>query len=155
MDEAVQSGRSTWEQETTVVLISATLMIYTKSSPKQVLCSHLSTRIRARPDRFAPWLDRSTTPNRTNTAMGQQENTHCGNASRIDAGTIGFLFQCIICTCSSASRGREISRSIENHRSPGAHAPLRTHRPAGPFAERLAPSRSLLSDKKYRYISQR
>ena len=52
MDEAVQSGRSTWEQETTVVLISATHMIYTKPSPKQVLCSHLSTRIRARPDRW-------------------------------------------------------------------------------------------------------
>ena len=145
MDEAVQSGRSTWEQETPVVLISATLMIYTKSSPKQVLCSHLSTRIRARPDRFAPWLDRSTTPNRTNTAMGQQENTHCGNASRIDAGTIGFLFQCIICTCSSLSRGREISRSIENHRSPGAHAPLHAHLSAGTSGNRLPPSRSLLS----------
>ena len=120
---------------------------YTKSSPKQVLCSHLSTRIRARPDRFAPWLDRSTTPYRTNTAMGQQENTHCSNASRIDAGTIGFLFQCAICTCSSARRGREIIGSIDHLRSPGAHAPLRTHRPAGPFAERLAPSRPSLMIK--------
>ena len=141
MDEAVQSGRSTWEQETTVVLISATHMIYTKPSPKQVLCSHLSTRIRARPDRFATWLDRSTTPNRTSTAMWQQENTHCGNASRIDAGTIGFLFQCTICTCSSARRGREINRSIDHLGSPGAYAPLHAHRSAGPFAERLAPSR--------------
>ena len=155
MDEAVKSGRSTWEQETTVVLISATHMIYTKPSPKQVLYSHLSTRIRARPDRFAPWLDRSTTPYRTNTAMGQQEDTHRGNTISIGARTICFLCKCIVCTCISARRGREISRSIENHRSPGAHAPLHAHRSGGTFANRLPPSRSLLSDKKYRYISQR
>ena len=148
MDEAVQSGRSTWEQETTVVLISATHMIYTKPSPKQVLCSHLSTRIRARPNRFAPWLDRSTTPYRTNTAMGHHEVTYWPDTSRVDAGTIGFQFQCTICTCSSARRGREISRSIENHRFPGAHAPLHAHRSGGTSGRRLPPSRSLLSDKK-------
>ena len=154
MDETVQSGRSTWEQETTVVLISATHMIYTKPSPKQVLCSHLSTRIRARPDRFAPWLDRSTTPNRTNAALWQQDNTYRSNAISIGARTICFLCKCIVCTCISARRGREISRSIENHRSPGAHAPLHAHRSGGTSGNRLPPSRSLLSDKKYRYISQ-
>ena len=152
MDEEVQSGRLAWEQETTVVLISATHMIYTKPSPKQVLYSHLSTRIRARPDRFAPWLDRSTTPNRTNTAMGQQENTHRSNAISIGARTICFLCKCIVCTCISARRGREISRSIENHRSrstrAAARAPVR-----GTSGNRLPPSRALLSDKKYRYIS--
>ena len=141
------------KQQTTVA--SSTTRYIKASEPKQVLCSHLSTRIRARPDRFAPWLDRSTTPNRTNAALWQQENTHRGNAISIGARTICFLCKCIVCTCISARRGREISISIENHHrsSPGAHAPLHAHRPGGTSGNRLPPSRSLLSDKKYRYIS--
>ena len=128
---------------------------YTQMSHKQVLCSDRSPRTCACPDRFATWLDRSTTPNRTNAALWQQENTHRGNAISIGARTICFLCKCIVCTCISARRGREISRSIENHRSPGAHAPLHAHWSGGTSGNRLPPSRSLLSDKKYRYISQK
>ena len=118
---------------------------YTQMSHKQVLCSDRSPRTCACPDRFATWLDRSTTPNRTNAALWQQENTHRSNAISIGARTICFLCKCIVCTCISARRGREISTSIENHRSPGAHAPLHAHRSGETSGNRLPPSRSLLS----------
>ena len=134
------------KQQTTVA--SSTTRYIKASEPKQVLCSDRSPRTCACPDRFATWLDRSTTPNRTNAALWQQENTHRGNAISIGARTICFLCKCIVCTCISARRGREISRSIENHRSPGAHAPLHAHRSGGTSGRRLPPSRSLLSDKK-------
>ena len=139
------------KQQTTVA--SSTTRCIKASEPKQVLCSDRSPRTCACPSRFATWLDRSTTPNRTNSALWQQDNTHCGNAIWIGARTIGFLRCCFMCTCISARRGRGISRSIENHRSPGAHAPLHAHRSGGTSGNRLPPSRALLSDKKYRYIS--